>query len=734
MANAFADLIPKKGAQKYRPLVPGERRANADGSHSTEVLRGVSIGGQVANVPSLWKDGAGNIVDFGDRSDDELAEIASGFEKQSGKKFRRFGSFDEATSIARKRSAAGGVSAEDQFPLYANGLSDAAGKTKKAVPGVAESSLLGAGEGLSFGWLDEIVGLADEDAGKALKERLASAREAHPIATGLGEVGGVLASSLAVPGSAVARGASLGTKVVTGARTGAITGGAFGAGTAEGDIEERLKGGAKGAAFGGGVGAAAPVVLKLAGLAAKTAAKPLRIASGTEREASRRVAEAIRRDTGGQSDRAVQILESARRKGAPMIAADIGETTRAVARSAANTSPEARAVLHQVVSERFGTQNIRAATVLTSLVRTPANANVTRETLEEAARTARAPFYKRAYHDGADGIWNDDLQTLSQSPVMEKAMRDAAVSIKNKVATGRAMEAVSPTGKPTLEYWDQVQRNLRSAWNVAKRAGDTEAAADLAATRSALIGQLDNAVPSFATARGVAKSLFDAEDALEAGEKFVTSPMKNVDARKALAKMTPEERMLFREGFVSKFIDNVMSSNDRRTILNQINASPAARQRMEVALGSGAYKKMEAFLLVEDIMDKTRQALQGNSTTVRQLVEMGLAGGAGFALSGGLTNFDSTAILTGILAAGSRKGLYLLDQRVARRVGEMLASEDPQSVLKAVEVAGGGRFIEILRKAGDMVARAVIPLQPRGPLEITVPVGAEQSQPAGGGH
>jgi hypothetical protein len=203
--------------------------------------------------------------------------------------------------------------------------------------------------------------------------------------------------------------------------------------------------------------------------------------------------------------------------------------------------------------------------------------------------------------------------------------------------------------------------------------------------------------------------------------------MSNDMARKALAKMTPEERMLFKEGFVSKFIDNVMGSNDRRTILNQINASPAARQRMQIALGEGAYRKMQGFLLIEDMMDKTRQALQGNSTTVRQLVEMGLAGGAGFALSGGLTSPDAGSIMTGILMAGGRKGLYLLDQRVARRVGELLASDDPQSVLKAFEIASSGRFLEILRKASDMLYRALIPLQPRQPLEITVPVGADQS-------
>jgi hypothetical protein len=380
-----------------------------------------------------------------------------------------------------------------------------------------------------------------------------------------------------------------------------------------------------------------------------------------------------------------------------------GETTRALGRSAANTSPEARAALDKTINDRFETQGDRAVDAVRSLVQTPANANATREALQATADKSRAPFYQRAFRDGANGVWDADLEALSQSPVMQAAIKDAATSIRNKTATGRAMQPQAPNGTPTLEFWDQVKRNLDSKYSVLSRQGDKEAAADVQAIKSALINKLDAAVPSYNVARGVAASLFNASDALEAGQKFVGSTLKNSDVAAALAKMTPEERTLFAEGFASKLIDKINETGARRNVIDQIMKSPAARDRVRMALGSNGVDKLDAFISREGIMDRWRGAIQGNSTTARQLIEAGLAGGAYGAYSG---HWDASTIMAGALAFGARRTQFKIDARVAQKVGEMLASDDPRVLAKGLNiVSSNGKMSKALAATEDYLSR-----------------------------
>jgi hypothetical protein len=88
--------------------------------------------------------------------------------------------------------------------------------------------------------------------------------EAHPTASAVGTAAGI-GASLLVPGQAVAKGASLGSKVAKGAKAGAAYGAAMNPGDTEGEIDplqitERGENAAKGAAAGGTVAAAASIL------------------------------------------------------------------------------------------------------------------------------------------------------------------------------------------------------------------------------------------------------------------------------------------------------------------------------------------------------------------------------------------------------------------------------------------------------------------------------------------
>jgi len=140
----------------------------------------------------------------------------------------------------------------------------------------------------------------------------------------------------------------------------------------------------------------------------------------------------------------------------------------------------------------------------------------------------------------------------------------------------------------------------------------------------------------------------------------------------------------------------VQEASDRRSVLNQIflGASPGARERIEIALGPQAAKELETFLRVEHIMDMMRTAL-GNSTTTRQLVELGLAGGYG------LTTGDyKDAGAAYLLINGLRLGGRYIDHNVSRRVGEMLASNDPRVLQRALMGASrNAKMMNAIREA-----------------------------------
>lgn len=183
--------------------------------------------------------------------------------------------------------------------------------------------------------------------------------------------------------------------------------------------------------------------------------------------------------------------------------------------------------------------------------------------------------------------------------------------------------------------------------------------------------------------------------------------MKNSEARAAYAKMSDLEKKLFQDGFVSKFVETLNETGDRRTVLNKIAESPAARDRLNMVLGQQKATELEAKLRVEGIMDRLRTAVTGNSWTAQRLHQLGLAGGAGLGAHG-TYNMDPKEAASGALIAALASGGKKIDARVAQRVAEMLMSRDPKVLSKGVSlVAGNGRLMSALRAADNRIATAL---------------------------
>lgn len=590
--------------------------------------------------------------------------------------------------------------------------------------------------------IDHLIGgiakylMGDEEAKKKYETAVArerglnkEAEDAHPWAYTGGQIGG----AVALPIGAGAGAATVPARMMAGAGVGGAVGALSGAGQGEGaaDTVEKM---ATGAGLGVAGGAAAPVLMKgieAAAPYAKKAVEPLmnsiRGFRDPEAEAARRVTQAIVRDhknadpgLGGAEFRA------AHAEGAPVSVMDLGgETTRALARSAANTSPEGRAVLDRTINDRFESQSPRLASWLRQTFHYP-DADAQQQALDTIAKTVNRPNYAKAYSEGAHLKFDESLEQISQAPVVQDAIRKAMVSAKNDAAklgftppknpfefdgTGRLKLKLNEDGskmEPNLQFWDIVKRNLDKT--------GTPEARDWARI---LRDHLDDKVRSYGTARAGAAKFFGAGDALEAGQNFVGASQRFgiPETRRALAKMSAEERQLFQDGYISRLTETIEKTGDRRNVVNQIMNSPAAREEMTVALGAQRVNELEARLRVESIMDQMRGALHGNSTTVRQLAEAGLAGstssGAGYGLATGDWSPKGmlSAAMTGAAIGGA--GRFAagklnqgIDQRVSRKVADMLVSDDPKVLQKGIAiVAKNGSIMKALRRADDALAR-----------------------------
>ena len=140
----------------------------------------------------------------------------------------------------------------------------------------------------------------------------------------------------------------------------------------------------------------------------------------------------------------------------------------------------------------------------------------------------------------------------------------------------------------------------------------------------------------------------------------------------------------------------------------------------------------------------------GNSTTARQLIEAGLAGGAlgGYlegdwkgALTGAGAGIGAKKFLATEMASGARKIIGHVDSNTARRVAQLLTSSDPNDLQIGLRMAQKNQKIsDGLRSIANRMALAgqnqavPRPSMPNlGSLQGPIPVGAsdEQNKPVG---
>ncbi len=580
-----------------------------------------------------------------------------------------------------------------------------------------------------------------EDNLKEENEREARFEAEHPIAnTVAGLVGGVATTGgLGMTGLG-ARALGLGGRTLLGQMgRGALSGATINAA----DAMARGSDPGVAAAAGAGLGFAAPGAARLIGGAISPTVSLVRGMMNPGQEAARRAGTAIARDinAGGQGLTQGEFAR-ATAQGLPVLPADMGgETARALARSAANTSPEGRQLLDRAIDARFESQAPRLADWFRQGLNFPSEA-ARDQAIRDVAQNVYEPAYARAYARRAGTLlWPDrDLMTaqgftpeqraaaeglasLAQAPEVQTAIRNAQPLLRNW-AVRDGLRPPSPAF--TFDNSGPVQRtvltptsggntNLPSLqlWDYVKRALDRMGTPTAATFSRELRNNLDVLVPEYRAARDLAqpvKFFNGAGNAFEAGQGFINRGIQfGPDAAAALNRMTPQERALFQDGYATSLIDKIERSGDRRNIINSIYNTPAARNEIVTALGQQRANALEARLHIESIMDRARGAVQGNSTTARQLAELGLAGAGGAVLGGGNPlSGDPASLATSALLYSALRGRHALgtavDERVSREVARMLTSNPQQIQLAMQMITRNGNLLRNLRRFNAALA------------------------------
>jgi hypothetical protein len=597
---------------------------------------------------------------------------------------------------------------------------------------------------------------AYEEARDRWRATVERAQAQHPAAY----LGGNLAGSLAVPLSAVgapvrAAGAvaprllssgglaELGTRALRGGITGAAVGGLSGAGEGT-DLGSRALQGATGAALGGGIGAAVPVatapVMAVARPIAQAVTSRARTMFNPTLEAERQVAQTV---TGAQERAAARRaaaavpdtltrpeMLTAQARGQPAAVLDTaGRGGKRMARNVRNTpgAEEGTEALEGMTQGRFASQADRTANFISRLT---AGRNATSfGQLRQRAAKANRPAYASAYAAGDRPIWSPELERLTGSPDIEAAIKSAVRSGKSRAVEegfggfnpgvsvtpdGRVAFGTSRRGTPTypnIQFWDYVSRDLNDM--VEKVQGrEPDKARYLNGLSQQLKTELDRLVPEFQRARVGAWRHFQAEDAYDAGMKYVQNAAtgrKAEELTRQVRNMSAADRVLFMHGFATKLIDDVRKTADAVNIVNKIYNNPAARDRIAEALGANRAREIEAFLRVEAIMNQGKNAVTGNSSTVEQL----LTAGAGSALYGTATgNWDWTTLLAGGAAVGGKRLAGRANARVADEIGKLLSSQDPDAYRRGIMlIAGNSAMMDRLRAITDAIGAKALPPQ-----------------------
>lgn len=509
-----------------------------------------------------------------------------------------------------------------------------------------ESLRRGAAQGLTFGFRDELygglkgaydyatgAGSFGDSYAKARDESRAldtQAQQSNPGTYLAGEVVG----SLPVPGALAKAGISPMAKVageglkarsLAAAKEGVAYGALYGAGKGEG-VEGTTEGTITGGIGGGLVGGALPAVGDAVGGLYRGVTQPVRAMTNPKQVAAEKMAEAMARDNATGTSTVGQAMGRADQrlvKNAPMeggaMAADFGgENTRNLMRTAGNLPSQAAEQLRKKIDARQGFQWKRIENELEQGLGNGSLAFQQMDVMEEYAKKQADPLFKQAY--ASQLPMTEKLSEVLGRPHVRRLYELTVEQLQNE---GKNVAEMSPV-KILHMIKMQIDRQIRQ---VKRGIQDSKANWD-ARTLVTLKNDLKDAIdlPVYKKALETYAGPMAVKNAIEDGmDEAFKLPTEELAAK--MRNMSKAEREWYRMGAARSIMGKVRTGNTMRDRTENLFGSPDMQKRLRALYPNvKSYRSLQRRLVLEAKMSDFRKAMQGNSTTAKQLAQADEAG------------------------------------------------------------------------------------------------------------
>ncbi|MEQ1941495.1 hypothetical protein ABMA32_03635 [Mesorhizobium sp. VNQ89] len=642
-----------------------------------------------------------------------------------------------------------------------------------------DAAVRGAADTASFGLADEFAAAADSVTGLTgergnysgnLDYQRAQDRydaETNPVARTTGQIGGGVATGVAAAPRAASKWWG---RLAQNSLLGGVYGGAYGFGSGEGGFENRRDNAFSSARDGALIGVAIPAAIEgtrgaykaVNYLTTKPVGNVVRGVANPSGNAMRLANRALARDGLMPEDAAARMQTAIDAGDDSMMLMDVaGDNVHRLGKYATNIPGQGAQKIQSAVHDRQLAQPERIIGAIQQGLDDPGRYFATIDDIIAQRQKASKPLYDKAWETPVP--FTRKLESLlGRGKVMRDALKRArdlgeAEGIPSKQFFARIADDGSYTieSVPDARQWDLMKRSLDDIIDGEKTIlpNGTEKLSNLGrivfGIKREMLEEIDRVNPDYAAARKVYSSASESLDSVEQGKKLLDADPEL--ARRKLADMSEGDKQLARLGLSKAMSDRIMRMKDGANTVRAIFASPKHRAVLKAAFpDEKSFTAFEEAMTREAQKTKTKQAIQGNSSTTRQVIDAADAQDVDEALLNSL----ATGGIRGAAMAVVRKALsraVVVNEATAKELANILTTTDPKVANQIIErmqmmamknqrsAKNWQRVRDVMRKGG-IVAGTGQSAQPaemppaapprilgqdrRQPLEITVgPVG-----------
>lgn len=652
------------------------------------------------------------ILDWRDHHKDE----ASAVQLRSGAGGKVEGEVPDSTVWGAMRSAAEGMTAHLFDPVAAAGnalIPGLASLDNAGGAGLSQESIYG---GHSFGdaYAHNLNAARGETAAnQAVRPALSTGSElAGAVFSPINKVGGVI--------KGVGWGAQLGRAALSGGAYGATYAGSQSNAQTLQQGAEDVAGGAGAGIVGGLIGhAAGSIVGGIADGASTAIGNAARRLMGIESNSvpagvglvSQRLAQ-----DGLDPTMAAHAIQTGADNGTPVMLADLGDNTRALAGSVSRQPGVARQIAAQATLERQAGQGERIRDAINSDLGPTTDTFQESNNLIQQAKARAAPLYEQAY--AAPAQTSDKLQAILDTPAAKSAITKARAIAGNEMQNPEALglgEEGTLTKMPSWQTLDYVKRGLDDILEqnrnpVTGKLALDESGRAINGVKSQLLAEMDKLNPAYKDARLAYAGPAQLNSAMLAGRSAVTKSASEINQR--LNNMSPTERNQYALGLRSALADVIDKMPDGANKAAKLVNSPAKRAALARALGDTAdLDKFLERMNLEQSAYETYATVNRGSPTASRVAEDQANSGIGLAqtaLGGaraarhGLTGLAGWGAEHAINAA--RFGVGKAGERAREDAASLLFTSNPSDFTQALEKAKATRDVTLAKRNAFSIA------------------------------